>query len=249
MKPRVDWWKDFFTGLTVDMWHAAVSKEQTRAEAEFIQRQLQLKPPAKMLDIPCGFGRLSFELASREFQLTGVDISQRSIEEARADAAEQNLQITYELREMRDLRWRSEFDGSFCFGNSFGYLDDDGNVDFLKAVSRVLKPGSRFILDASSVAENILPTMKERSEMSFGDILFKEVNQYDPVLGRLNTDYTFVKGDKVETRSGSHRIYTFSEISSLLQTTGFEILEAFGSLNQDPFKPGSQGLYFTAIEK
>ena len=32
---------------------------------------------------------------------------------------------------MRDLPGRNEFDAAFCFGNSFGYLDDDGNAEFL----------------------------------------------------------------------------------------------------------------------
>ncbi len=249
MKHRVDWWKDFFTGLTIDMWRAAVSKEQTTSEADFIQRQLRLEPAAAILDVPCGFGRLSFELASRGFRLTGVDISRESVEEARANAHKQNLEITYELREMRDLPWRSEFDGVFCFGNSFGYLDDDGNVNFLKAVHSVLKPGARFILDASSVAENILPTIKERTEMQFGDILFKEENHYDHHLGRLDTEYTFVKGETVEQRVGSHRLYTSREYCQLLTGGGFEILDAFGSMSEEPFKVGEHGLYFVTSKK
>jgi hypothetical protein len=39
---------------------------------------------------------------------------------------------------MRDLLWRSRFDGAFCFGNSFGYLDDEGNAAFLRAVAAAL---------------------------------------------------------------------------------------------------------------
>ena len=61
---------------------------------------------------------------------------------------------------MRDLPWTAEFDGAFCFGNSFGYLDDEANADFLKAVSQTLKPGCRFIVDAPAVAECILPNFQ-----------------------------------------------------------------------------------------
>ena len=231
------------------MWRAAVSEEQTRNETDFLQKVLQLNPPAKLLDVPCGNGRLSLELALRRFQLTGVDISQDFLEEARSNSAKQGLKITWEHREMRDLPWQEEFDGVFCFGNSFGYLDDDGNVDFLKAVFRVLKPNGRFILDAASVAENVLPRIKECSEVQIGDILFKEENRFDHVLGRLDTDYTFVRDSKVEKRFGSHRIYTFRELSSLLETAGFVILETYGSLSQEPFKFGSQGLFSVAFKK
>lgn len=150
---------------------------------------------------------------------------------------------------MRDLPWRNEFDGAFCFGNSFGYLDDDGNADFLKAVYTILKPGSGLVLDAASVAEAILPKFQERSEVQVGDILFKEENRYDHLGGRLNTDYTFVRDGRVEKRFGSHRIYTYRELCQLLETAGFVILEAYGSLGQEPFKLGSAGLFFVAAKK
>ena len=40
---------------------------------------------------------------------------------------------------------QQRFDGAFCVGNSFGYLDDEGNAAFLRAVRAALKPGGRFI--------------------------------------------------------------------------------------------------------
>ena len=48
---------------------------------------------------------------------------------------------------MRDLPWLGEFGGAVCFWSSFGYFDEQGNADFLRAVSNALKPGARFLLD------------------------------------------------------------------------------------------------------
>src|SRR3990172_3656095 len=142
MNRQTDWWKDFFTGLTLDLWRAAVSEEQTRSEAGFLETNLQTSQRATILDVPCGNGRLSLELASRGYRLTGVDISQGFIDEARAASQQRNVRVSWEHREMRDLPWNEHFDGAFCFGNSFGYLDDEGNAAFLKAVLRSLKPGA-----------------------------------------------------------------------------------------------------------
>lgn len=225
------------------MWRAAISEEQTSAEADFLQTVLQLTPKAKVLDVPCGNGRISLELASRGFRLTGVDISQGFLEEARLTATKRQLEIVFERREMRDLPWKGKFDGAFCFGNSFGYLDDDGNANFLKAVNRILKQGGRFVLDAASVAEAVLPKIQDRTEVQVGDIRFIEVNHYDHVLSRLDTEYTFVRNGNMEKRFGSHRIYTYRELCQLLEAAGFVNLESYGSLSQDPFKFGSQGLF------
>ena len=246
---EIDWWKDFFTGLTLDLWRAVIRQEQTHAEADFLQTNLRLPPLANVLDVPCGNGRLSLELAARGFQLTGVDISEGFLEEARSAAAKLQLKITFEHREMRDLPWQGGFDGVFCFGNSFGFLDDDGNADFLKAIYHVLKPGRRFVLDAASVAENILPKFQERSETQIGDIIFKEENRYDHILSRLDTEYTFIRNGKVEQRFGSHRIYTYRELCRLLETVGFVVTETYGSLSQEPFKFGSQQLFVVATKK
>lgn len=234
--------------MSVEMWRQAVSDEQTQHEADFIQRMLGVAPPAAILDVPCGLGRLSINLATRGFTITGVDISSQSLDEASNGAGKRGLNISWHNREMRDLPWPVTFDGAFCFGNSFGYLDDQGNTRFLEAVNRVMKPGARFILDASSVAENVLPRIRDHTEMPVGDILFIEDNHYDHELGRLDTEYTFVRGDKTEKRFGSHRIYNYREIRTLLTDAGFGEIQAFGSTSGEPFKFGQQGLYFVSIK-
>ncbi len=246
---QTEWWKSFFSGVVLDFWRAAMSEELTRLESDFIEKMLQLRPQAKVLDVPCGNGRHSLELASRGYRLTGVDFSHEFIDEARAKAAERQLKISWEHREMRELPWQEEFDGVFCFGNSFGYLDDDGNAKFLEAVAHALKPGARLILDASSIAETILPKFQERSKVQVGDIMFLEENRYDHVRGRMDTEYTFVREGKVEKKFGSHRIYTYHEVSLLLKETGFMNCEAYGSLQQELFKLGSERLFLVATKK
>ena len=249
MNRQTDWWKDFFTGLTLDLWRAAVSEEQTRSEAGFLETNLQTSQQATLLDVPCGNGRLSLELASRGYRLTGVDISQGFIDEARAASQQLQRNVTWECREMRDLPWNEHFDGAFCFGNSFGYLDDEGNAAFLKAVLRSLKPGARFILDAASHAENVIPHIEPRTETLIGDIHFIEENHYDHALGRLDTEYTFVRGDTTEKRFGSHRLYTYREIARMLQDAGFGECRSYSSLSGEPFQLGSRQLFFACQKR
>jgi SAM-dependent methyltransferase len=241
-----NWWENFFHGVALDFWRAAVTAEQTRAEADFIQQQLQLAGPAKILDVPCGNGRLSLELAARGFELTGVDIASEFIQEAKTQSAERDLPIEFFNRDMRELPWQAEFDAAFCFGNSFGYLDDRGNADFLQALSGALKPGARMVLETGAAAECVLPTFQERRWFEIGGITFLVHNRYDHEQGRLFTEYTFIRDGKIERRPGSQRVYTYSEIVRLGSDAGLAVIASFGSIASEPFRLGSPRLLLVA---
>ena len=237
-----DWWQDFFTGVVVEMWLDAMPDEFTRQELDCIQRLLQVRAPAKLLDVPCGGGRHTLPLAAAGFSMTGADISADFLDAARARAAEKNLTVAWLEAPMRNIPWNAEFDGAFCFGNSFGYDDDEGSAAFLKAVFRSLKPQARFVLDCPSVLEARLPAFQEHNWCRIGEILFLEDEHYDPVRGRTDTEYTFIREGKTVQRLASHRNYTFREVCLLLHDAGFVDVQSFGGLCDEPFRLGSERL-------
>src|SRR5436853_7596270 len=71
-----NWYEDFFQGMNCEVWEKAVSHEWTLQEVNFAVRELKLQPGQHILDIPCGFGRHTIELAKRGFNVTGADISE-----------------------------------------------------------------------------------------------------------------------------------------------------------------------------
>lgn len=245
---QTNWWENFFHGIALDFWRAAISDEQTRAEADFIKNQLKLPVGAKVLDVPCGNGRLSIELGAFGFELTGVDIAEEFVDEAKRNSRARGISIDWRNSDMRALPWTNEFDGAFCFGNSFGYLDDDGNADFLKAVSRTLKSGARLIIDAPAIAECLLPNFQETRTIELGGITVTIDNRYDHEQGRMFPSFTFVRNGVEDKRSSSQRIYTYKELSGLLSGTGLETVSAFGSLDEHPFKLGAHRLLLVAMK-
>src|SRR6266851_7786320 len=131
-----NWYEDFFHGIPLDLWRKAISPEQTKAEADFLVDAVQCNPGSHLLDVPCGNGRLSRELAQRGYRLTGVDISEEFVEEARAlianratdpsahaEATDSFAHVEFILGDMRTIKGESIYDGAYCFGNSFGFLE------------------------------------------------------------------------------------------------------------------------------
>jgi ubiquinone/menaquinone biosynthesis C-methylase UbiE len=240
-----DWWEDFFSGLIVDFWRAAMTPEMTRAEADFLWTSLRLAPGMRVLDVPCGDGRLALELAARGCLVTGVDVSSDFLTAARDAARERGLDVLWRQSDMRDLPWTGQFEAAYCAGSSFGFFDDEGNAAFLEAVSRTLTPGGRFFGDFKA-AESVLPAFRESYEMPVGDVVFAAKNRYDPAEGTMESTYTVTRGDEREEKRALHRIYTTLEILKMLSNAGFGDFEICGSVEGEPFRLGSPRLFVVA---
>jgi len=248
MKMDPDWQKEFFSHeVVLDLWRKAVGPELTRADADFLEKMLGAE--ARLLDVPCGNGRHSIELARRGCRMTGVDLSEGFIAEARENARAAGVAAEFVLGDMRRLDFSGEFDGVFCFGNSFGYFDHAGLTGFLDGVSRALEQNGRFVIDTGMAAESILPNLKDREWMQVDDILFAFENRYEARESCLETEATFVRDGKLETYKWWHCVYTVAEIIRMLEHAGLETLHTFGSIDQQAFQLGNQRLLLVARKR
>lgn len=246
MNAQPDWYKSFFSGLAVEMWLNAMPAEATANEVAFLRARLQVAPPAKLLDVPCGGGRHSILLAEAGYPMTSVDLSADFLKAARARSA--GLPIDWQQREMIDLPWTNAFDGVFCFGNSFGYLPDADNERFLCAVFKALKPGARFVLDYPMVAENFFSVFQPQSSHTMGDIHWQRNGRYDPASGRMTVEHTGALGNVVEKKVMSQRVYTYRQLCEMLAAAGFTAMQGYGGLTEELFVLGSQGLLMVATK-
>jgi SAM-dependent methyltransferase len=265
----VNWFEDFFYGITLDLWRKAIPPEHTKAEADFLVRVLNCKSGAQVLDVPCGNGRLSFELAQHGYRITGIDISQEFIEEARfiatrtfgpsadpddtAKVARAFSAWTGEtpvpqfiLGDMRSIESDALYDGGFCFGNSFGFMQYGDMETFLSGVARALKRGAHFVLNTGMAAESVLPDFEEQSCHEIGDMSIEIKERYNAEESCIDSEYIFERHGKKESRFAKHWIYTVAEIARMLERAGFKVLDFYGSLKLEPFKLGSRELYVVA---
>ena len=245
MSASPEWYRTLFSGLMVDVQRRIPA--QTEAEADFLVEALAPPAGGKILDVPCGTGRLSVALAERGYAVTGVDLNTAVLDNGRKDAAERNLRVEFAQRDMRDLPWPGQFDSAFCFGNSFSYFDDDGNRDFLEAVHAALKPGGRFVLETRFCAEGVFQQMLKKAWFPLGDLFFLVDTAYDPATAQLTSSYTIIQDGRVERQQATYRIYTYRELLQLFRDAGFGNLETFGSLKREPFAIGSPGLWVVAV--
>ena len=252
-----NWYEDFFHGVPLDLWRQAITAQQTTTEADFLVKALRLDRGSHLLDVPCGNGRLAFELAKRGYRVTGVDISEEFIEEARlsgirlckdqppATAGGSDL-VEFVLGDMRRIEGEAIYDGAYCFGNSFGFLEYADMESFLNGVARALKPGARFVIETGMAAESILPKFEAVSSHQIGDIFVTIKEQYLADQSCVDSEYIFERNGKIESRMAKHWIYTAAEIRRMLERAGFKVKDLYGSTKCDPYVVGAVELFVTA---
>ena len=237
-----------FTGLFLDVMQRVKTPRQTAREAEYLENLFELPKSAQLLDAPCGNGRIALELASRGYTFTGVDTATPWLDHARADTADRDLtaQFTAHERDMRDLPWTAEFDGAYCLWESFGYFDDDGNRGFLAALARTLKPGARLMLD-THVLESLLPSRTRRQWVELDDgLLVLEENDYDHEMGAITRRWQVRDGAQIERSALTIRIYSYRQLVTLLESSGFTGCTGYAWMSIVPFLPGANRLVMVA---
>jgi len=264
-----NWYENFFHGVSLDLWRKVISPKQTRSEADFLVKAFECEAGSHLLDVPCGNGRLSLELASRGYRVTGMDISEEFIEEAQASASDLNSSqnppaeaggadktlansaptnsaVEFVLGNMSHIEGEAIYDGAYCFGNSFGFLAYADMESFLGGVARALKPGARFVVETGMAAESVIAKFEAETSHQIEDILLTIKERYLAEESCIDTEYVFERNGQTESRVAKHWIYTTAEIGRMLERAGFEVLNLYGSLKLEPFVLGSDELFVIA---
>jgi SAM-dependent methyltransferase len=240
------WYESFFTPLALDFWRAAVPASATAEEADFLAANLGVAPPARLLDLPAGFGRHALALAHRGYRVTGVDIAPEAIEAAREEARALGIEAQFAVGDMRSAPPGGPYDGAYCFGNSFGYLSHEDTESFVRNVFHAVRPGGRWAIDTGSAAESLLPHLVPERSLEAGGIGYSVRNAYNAQAGRLFQSCVLSRGAARQTAEISYGIYTVAELCRILSGQGFRVVSALGSLDGRPFQLGDRRLLLVA---
>jgi SAM-dependent methyltransferase len=241
-----DWYQTFFTDPVIRFWDAAVPPPATEAEVGFVIRHVGLRPPAKILDVPCGTGRHALPLSQAGFAVTGFDISEAALSRARASARINRLAVRFSHSNMLEFRVDAPSDALICMGNSIGYFEPTLTQTLFRRFASALRVGSHFILDTSICAESLLPILPS-STLSFPGGSYEREISYDPAESVIKTRaQLMIDGEKHELLY-RHFVMTSGELVRSVRSAGFDISALYGDTQDTAFAPGSPRLLLVAI--
>lgn len=217
-----------------------------RHEVEKMIGWLELPEGSKVLDLCCGMGRHSLALAEAGFEVTGVDLSEVLLREARAQEGAE--QVTWLRSDMRELPLDGGFDAVVNLFTSFGYFEEDEEqIKVLREICRMLKPEGKFIIDflnPSYVIRQLVP----HSTREDGDILIDESRRIED--GYVKKDIVLTsKGDDTPRKYHERvKLYPLDAFKQLLAAAGLQLEAVHGSYDEEEYdEEHSKRMIFVGI--
>jgi SAM-dependent methyltransferase len=194
-----------------------------------------LESAPKVLDLCCGMGRISSELARMGFAVTGVDITESFLNAAKEDARYENLDIEYVNADARKFVRPDYFDAILNLYVSFGYFSDQkDDLKVLRNVYNSLKRNGVFIIETLgkeiAVRDFVECEWFERSGCTI-------LTEYEPL-----DSWTFLKNRWILMKEGkkvdkifTQRLYSASELRAIMNEAGFPAVEIYGDWDESPY--------------
>jgi len=210
----------------------AITPEQT----DRLVALLEIAPGASLLDLCCGPGRHSVELARRGYRVTGVDRQSDYVAQARERAAAEKLPAEFVIEDMRRFVRPATFDAVINMYTSFGYFEDPADDRLvLEHAFASLKPCGRIVMEL--MGREVLARVfraRDWDQEEDGTILLQE-RRLAPDWGWIHNRWILIRDGRSEEFRFGHRLYTGTELSALLRACGFTDVHVFGSLAGAPY--------------
>ncbi len=226
------WYEELFTNYANQYEKESFTKG-TLGEVDFIEKEIDCKRSSKILDIGCGTGRHSIELARRGYTVTGIDLSESMLAKAGQKAKQANVKVEFVQSDARALKFVNQFDLAImlCEGGFSLMETDEMNYAILQSAAKALREKGKFIFTTLNALfplfhsiKNFLDTAKIEGTTAC------EESSFDLMTFR-DTSVTSVVDDSGERKElhCTERFYVPSEISWMLKSLGFTTIDIYGA--------------------
>lgn len=213
-------WEDFYD-RHAPYYDRGAFTHHTGVEVDFLCELLALPAAARILDVGCGTGRHSVELARRGHRVTGIDLSAGMLRQARGKATEAGVDVDWVHADATAYRASEPFAAVLCLCGSaltmpdIGADPDEHDRAILHNIAASLLPGGPFVLTTPNGYRRI-------REVADGDPGF------DPVtMTQVREDDFTVRGAEGPMRY-KERLYIVPELVALLADCGFDVEHLWG---------------------
>jgi len=228
---------NFFSTGSPFLHHPLLTSERTAEEVDFVLSYTKLTSNGLILDVGCGPGRHSIELAQRGYRSVGIDPSKAMIDAAGERAVNAGVQPKFFQVKGEDFSSTSKFDAAICLFTTLGQINNEAekhrkktNHLLINRIAKVLIPGGILILEAPQ--KNLLIANIKESERFGNEERYTEIKRvYEAQNSIVHETFAIVTPEETRHYLLRYHLYNLQEISSFLENAGFEINHTFGDFH------------------
>ena len=227
---KKEWFKVWFASRFYDLLYKHRDENEARIFVNTIINKLKPNPNYPVLDLACGKGRHSIAFAMKNFNVVGIDITERFINEAKNKAKKLNLNnITFLTGDIRNFNLNKQSGVILNAFTSFGYFDNiEDNIKILNNVRKHLNPEGTFILDYLN-KKQVLKAVAEKPEMTITEqgIKFNIKKETENGFVCKYIEITTPEG-KNEHFYEKVKLFSKEELHNLITNCGLEVKDIWG---------------------
>jgi SAM-dependent methyltransferase len=234
-----DWWLDFFDADYVRLWGQSEVSGHVAPQVEGLWLLLGLREGSRILDAPCGYGRLSRPLAARGAIVLGVDQSQALLEHAERERGDlQPSRLRYLRHDLREPLDETGFDCALNLFTSLGYGTEEDDLAILGTLRAAVRPGGLVFVETAhrDLTAAILARGAPPSRRLPDGTLVVEEPRFDSIRGRVETCWYWSGPAGQGKKPAFLRVYTATELVRLLGRAGLRFRSAHRGCSPEPFR-------------
>ncbi|AWR98889.1 class I SAM-dependent methyltransferase [Metallosphaera hakonensis] len=222
---------DFYINEMVKVW------EEGKRWADWVNElSSRFNLGRKVLDVPCGIGRVSYYLAQEKFDVTGLDISERMLDMAKKNVPSAKF-LKGDMRMLEKTIGDEKYDIVVNLFNSLGYYSEEDDMDILVSIKNVTKGVAVINIDNR---DYVIFNMPETRYSYIPPYMVVDNSRFDPLSSRVETvrKYLDSRGNEVGSLEYSQRYYSLHEIAKMAKRAGFKLLDIYSGYSWKPFDIG-----------
>jgi SAM-dependent methyltransferase len=236
-----DWFSEWFDS---PYYHILYKHRDDKEAESFINKlieHLKIQPDHKIMDLACGKGRHAIYLNKKGFDVTGTDLSHRSIASAKKYS---NDRLHFFVHDMREVFAAKYFDLILNLFTSFGYFDEEeDNYKAIKSIADSLKPGGLAVIDFMNTPKVIANLVKEEHTEVDGIKFCMKKKLED---GFIIKDISFHADGKDHRHIEKVKAISKEDFIKYFNFAGLDVLEILGDYQLNEYsKTSSDRMIFT----
>ena len=226
----------FFAMLAESQWKNGAENAKVLSDL-FKERGLR---KCRVLDIPCGIGRVSVPLAKHGYEVSGVDFSRYFLNIAKKKARKFGVAKRAEfseglMREVGSLFPEGHFDAALNIWTSIGFGSQQDDLVFFKGLRRVVRKGGLFVIGRLASRDFLLAHFSGNLYDETDDLVILERNELDVEHSRMKSEWKFYEKKGGSLRYAATcpldlRLYSPHELVDMLWAAGWKVQVIYNSL-------------------